>query len=602
MLDTAGGVGGMAASISEKNKERALDVLREDPDIVTIGQLAAAMGVHRRGLDDGRARDPEFKSMMNRLMQIHKGTGEAPPIPDFLEWRERFMGYNVAGQWVRAENYDVHRQAWDAVRDSHRLVMLIPPWHLKTSVWSIEYSTYLIMRDRNVRIMIVQKSQTEAKKIIRAVKERLTSHDFYQRLGIPLEDDPITLWGGPRGFKPEKYVGSKGGGQDGSWSATEFTVSGVTSGEKDPTMQAFGASSAILSIRADHILMDDIQAPSQRTPDVTDFLVHELIQQSIVTRIGLEQSLIILGSRLGQGDFYEKILSEDWAEDWPVVSFPAVLDEESKTTLLPEMWPYDKLMVKRKEVGEHTWATSYMQQEGDSATQVFSREAMNRAKDRSLRIGNLEDFGGALTHIYIGHDPAVVNWDVKIVWGLDKRTGQRFLLDVLRRRDLRTWERSVDVLCEAAAKYHPRSAVIEELNTQRACVDLARTRLASLGVQVITYKTSTGTGQQAKDQDFSISSVANLFDNDLVRLPYGDDHSRQITDAFVDECCSWYTTEDGRSVKKLVRDQVMATLFAESEAQREMKLGIGVPKRDVRRLRRFAHNGEGGWRRAKSSA
>ena len=37
-------------------------------------------------------------------------------------------------------------------------------------------------------------------------------------------------------------------------------------------------------------------------------------------------------------------------------------------------------------------------------------------------------------------------------------------------------------------------------------------------------------------------------------------------DAHVDQLCAWRTDAQGRSIRQLTRDMVMATLFAESEA------------------------------------
>ena len=585
----------MAEHLSTKNKAAVIEAL-ESGRVPSLRQAAISLKLVPQVVYHARKEDPQFKAATDELLsKVKDRPAPDDEFPDFLTWRERFMGYYLPnGDVVRASSYWFHDEAYKGIMDNNRVMILVPPMHMKTTMWSIEFSTYLIMKNRKTRITVIQKSQDESKKIVRSVQQRLTDHSFYEGLGIPRYEDPITLYGGKHGFKPEKYGG------EGQWNANAFTVPDTGWGEKDPTMQAKGAEGAILSNRADYIILDDIQDGGAYSPHTSDKIL-QWLTQNVLTRLGPESKLVILGSRLGPADIYEKLMNSTEAEDWPVIRFPAAFSPGTHDpwnpsdgpgeSLLPDLWPWDKLMAKRKEVGR-AWYTSYMQEEGDRDGAVFTRDKLEAARNYEMVLGIVPE---PVTHIYIGMDPAIKAWNVITVWGLDKRTGIRYLIDLIRRKELNNWDNAIDLLSEAADRYGPRKVVIEVNNTQGHVADTARRVLGAAGHQIVEYKTATGLGAQQHDQDYSISSIGSLFDGHLVQLPYGDSKTREIVDGFITEFTRWHTSEEGTSVKKLTRDQVMATLFAESEARLEMRRSDQAflqhgPKR------RFAGNGDGGWR------
>jgi hypothetical protein len=147
--------------------------------------------------------------------------------------------------------------------------------------------------------------------------------------------------------------------------------------------------------------------------------------------------------------------------------------------------------------------------------------------------------------------------------------------------------------------YSPRVVVIEGNNTQKSLIfdtNLQRS-IRSLGARFEIYQTVTGTGARSEQTNFDITTIGGLFDAGLITLPYGGpDDERQRVDDYITQLVQWRTDEAGHSIKYLVRDMVMATLFAESEAfvaarRGEVKL---TPRKS--RVPRFATNGQGGWR------
>lgn len=496
---------------------------------------------------------------------VTKKTGNPPGrpvelVPSFIQFRNQF--------WKRGEGFWYQQDAFNAINKHNRLLLLLPPGHTKTMTFAIEHSAWRLMRDKDYRITNLQKNEVEAKKVIAAVQMRLADHEFYsETLGIPIEEDPITLFGP---FKPEKRYR-----ESSPWGANYFMVQGSKSGEKDYSMQAKGAGSALLSVRSDLIILDDIQDPKNKSPQYVEDMM-EWIQQVIISRLYDHQKLIILGSRIGPNDIYSKIMSSEAFEDWPVIKYPAILPacvrcmkkglecghEERNRLLCPDkkLWTYQGLMRKKKESGP-SWHTTWMQEEGGYEEQVFKKEALEAARDEDY---SFDQRFPQVTHVVLGCDPAISAYCGIIVWGLDARTGQRYLLDIFNEKGLRTFD-NVQARCYDLALQHGVQVAAIEMNNVQGSISndpVFVKKMRGIGCRITTYQTRTSFGARAETDDFDISTIGGLFDSGLITLPYGDERTRRKVDALIAQFLEWRP-----GVKYLTRDMVMATLFAESEAR-----------------------------------
>lgn len=542
-------------------------------------------------LDAIRARTPkntwtrwqryeEFRQTTDSILAV-RGFA-ATEAPDFLEFRERHFAYRShrTRRWHRAVNSWYAKDAAEKLEQHNRLIMVLPPGHLKTTLFSIEHSVWSIMRDREWRGLIVQKNQGESRKVVAAVEERL-QHDIYHdwaefllHQGDEAVTCPVCEWGGDVPFKPEAK------GAERKWGADGFRVAGRTAGEKDDTFQALGAGSQIQGIRADRIVLDDIQDPMMaiKSPkDANDLL--DWFHGVILGRVTDEQQVVVLANFFTPDDFAHKLITEH--PDWPVINYsafttcpvcevppPEDCDHMDERVLAPEFWTAKGLMAKRTEVGEQTWFYTWIQEEGDFLDRTFKREALEAARSEELRLGEVP---AGVTDVYIGVDPAIAasGYCAMVVWGLDRRTKQRYLIDLVNKQGMATWDNVIAQVVELARRYRPRVVVIETNNTQRSLTnspELHR-QIRSTGARLATYQTVSGTGARSEQTNFDITTIGGLFDGGLVTLPYGGPFDeRDRVDAYIDQLVSWRTDDDGHSIKYLVRDLVMATLFAESEA------------------------------------
>lgn len=473
------------------------------------------------------------------------------------------------------------------------------PTH-NTTTFSIEYPAYQIMGDRNFRATILQKNEDEAKKVVEAVQERLASSDYYawmnERLAEQMSEpvvDPIKAYGGALGFKPATY------GTGATWGKSAFKVAGRFSGEKEPSFQAKGVGSAFMGNRADLIILDDVMDPKRdRTPKAVDDLFTWL-KEVVLGRLLDHQKLIVLGNRIGPNDLYARLMEE--YPDWPVIKYPAILPcaecepdwcqdhRAPERVLCPELWTWDGLLRKKAEVKDKWWSM-WMMEDGDSESAPFNPASLEAAKNPTRALGNTPDW---VDSIFLGCDPAITNYCAITVWGLSTRDGRRALIDVFNERGLRTLGNVKKAILQHVQRYGVRVAAVELANIQGDIPndEEFRKELAALGCRLETYKTRTETGAQAVSDEFDITSVADLFDGGLVDLPYADERTQAKVDAYVAQLIEWRP-----GIKYLVRDMVMATLFAESQARLAYQRRRSRPEGTrASRAPRWARDGEGGW-------
>jgi hypothetical protein len=528
----------------------------------------------------------DFEGFRAKAQRLHPAE---PVVPDFLTFRAEYFAYRDGrtGRWTRAVNNWYQRDFIGKLDDLLRGVLILPPGHIKTSL-VIEYVTWRIFQDRDFRGLGVQKNQGEASKLVAAVQERLDC-DYYHHAAEKLleqEETPITCpvctYAKDQPFKPEsKDRGAK-------WGAQAFRVSGRTSGEKDDTFAAYGVGSQIMGVRSDLIVLDDPQDPMDaiRSPKSSEEML-EWFQTVILSRVYDHQRVIVLGNFITPDDFAHRLI-DTYGERWAVVKYAAIRDCEEpdcsgdyetcehtrERILCPEVWTWDGLMAKKQEVGERAWFYTWAQDEGSFDTRTFTREAMEDAKTNDYRLGEVPH---DVTDFWIGVDPAAAaSGHCAIVgWGLDRHAKQRYLLSIFNERGMRTWDNVIDAIQRIAVQLTSgssanfRAVVIERTNTQATLINDTSLHRAirGMGAQVIEYRTRTGMGAQAERDSFDISTIGGLYDAGLVSLPYGGTFAeREAVDGYVEQFLAWRVDEQGRSIKHLKRDMVMATLFAESEA------------------------------------
>jgi hypothetical protein len=495
---------------------------------------------------------------------------------DYLEMKVFPHQQNFISLLEKGEPAWVHDSMVYEPATRNRVLINIPPEHAKSTTITVNYSTYRIALDPNVRIIIVSKTLYKAREFVYAIKQRL-SH--------------------PRWSKLQKTYGPDGGWKDDAdtWKTDTVYLGAETrdSSEKDPTLQALGMGGQIYGARADLIILDDC---------ITGANAHEWekqikwLQQEVITRLGKNGKLLIVGTRIASNDLYRELRNpEHWSggkSPFTYLAMPAVLethedpkdwvtlwarsdrpwDGDEDTTPdsdgLYQKWDGPTLFNRRSEVTPSTWAMVYQQQDVEDDS-IFPPLAITGCVNGMRKIGPLSfkapgHPNGGNFRIVMGIDPAMAGATAAVIVAADVETNQRYLLDAINMTEP-TPAKIRELIEEWTLKYQPNVVVAEKNAFQLFLTkdEAIRDFLSSRGIQFREHFT----GNNKWDVDFGVASMAPLFgivregkfekNSNLIHLP-STERSEGMK-ALINQLIIWKPDMK----KKQASDMVMALWFTE---------------------------------------
>lgn len=552
----------------------------------TIAEGCIQAGIKRSTYDYYRKTDPDFRDLIDRTLQANneRAEGMRREVPDFPEFCEKYLKTQLFRhhlQWYDLLEGKEPRELHPAQRyikgDDDQIVVNTPPEHAKSTTLTVNYVVWRICQDPNIRILLVSKTQSMAAKFLFSIKQRLAESETYLEL--------------------QQHFGPVGGFAEGAstWSSTQIRVAGADSGEKEYTVEAVGIGGQIYGTRTDLVIMDDCvdNTNHQQFESQIDWIQN--IVGSRVADVG--GRMLLIGTRMATTDLYSEILKPQYYSEgsspWTYLTQPAVLNfaDEPKDweTLWPatnrapvtvqarklaqaEGWPKDGLWPmwhgealarKRRKMTPRNWSMVYQQdQVADDA--IFKQADVQGCIDRARYPGRMGDgqpqhrkYGMDGLLVVAGLDPAAAGCTAMVVVGLDRRTGVRWVLDVLNRRGMPPHEMRSEIK-RLTERYSITEWRVEKNAYQASIVQDAdiRTYLNARGCLISPHHTNSNKW----DPDFGVASMAPLFEGwqegrNLVRLP-SQSQSEGVR-AFIEQLCSWFPETKG------LTDTVMAWWFAE---------------------------------------
>ena len=489
--------------------------------------------------------DPDFKDKADKARLAGKGIkADLANLKDisFEDFSEQFLETKLFDHhktWIDLiegkEPRSIHPSMTYEQAATNRILINVPPEHAKSTVLTINYVTYRLSIDPNVRIIIVSKTQGMARKFLSAIKTRL-SHPNWTKMQVSF---------GPNGgYKADSPT----------WSADMIYLgAGRDSGEKDPTVQALGFGSQIYGARADLIILDDVVMNANAHEWEKQI---EWLQKEVITRLGRHGKLLIVGTRVAPIDLYKMIRDPDqWTggkTPFTYMAMPAVLefDEDPKNwkTLWPwtdraegeqdqpneqglyPKWDGPSLFTRRSEVAPSVWAMVY-QQEDVQSDSIFSPTIVagcvngmrKRGPLKSETPGHPKNVDSLYT--IIGFDPAVTGRSAFVAVSYNRVDSRIYVLDCVNMVDP-TPQKENALIKEWVEKFKPQEFRVEINAHQKyyAMDSELRDYLATYGCQLNSHFT----GKNKWDVGFGVASMASLFgtvhdgrfqDNNILELP-----------------------------------------------------------------------------------
>ena len=421
-----------------------------------------------------RRTDEAFRLEADRIISRKELDYVPSDAGDFPAFSEKYLKQTLFRhqlQWVDllegSEPRDLHPSQRFEAGDKNFVVINTPPEHSKSTTVTMNYVAYRICKDPSVRVIIVSKTQSMAKKFLNGIKQRLTSRKY---------QDLIQDFAPPEGF--EKASGAV-------WRADQIYVGGDSGegvAEKDPTVEAIGIGGQIYGARADLIILDDC-VTLDNVGQVEGQI--EWVQQEVMSRLGAFGRLIVVGTRVASTDLYTELLNGtryvNEKSPWTYLSQPAVLELGDEPKDWVTLWPRSNMPMKgdtinqpdedglypfwtgslmgrvRDRVAPRTWAMVYMQQQVDEMS-VFPAEDVQGCVDGYRPTGQLhsgrEGGGtdkGSDWYMIAGMDPAsTAGFTACTVLAFNRRTHQRRVIEVHNAR--MTPQRILDTIKEVTVR------------------------------------------------------------------------------------------------------------------------------------------------------
>jgi hypothetical protein len=528
-----------------------------------------------------------------------KSLGIAKDEIKFAQFSEMFLGSKIFPHhqdWVDLlegnEPSWLHPSIVYEPAQGNRILINVPPEHAKSTVITVNYSTYRIALNPNIRIIIVSKTLYKAREFVYSIKQRL-SHPQYMKLQ--------TAYGPEGGWKQDADT----------WRVdTVYLGSDArNSSEKDPTIQALGMGGQIYGARADLIILDDC---------ITTANAHEYekqinwLQKEVITRLGKNGKLLVVGTRIAPTDFYKELRDpkywsagkspftylgmpavlrygsnpKDWETLWAKSDQPWDGDdiEPDEDGLYPK-WDGPTLYTRRGEVTPYTWALVY-QQEDVMEDSIFPPDLVQGSINGMRKRGPLRP--GAAGHpnqvegyTVVGFDPAMgAGRAAFVAMTYNRHDGKIYILDCLDMAEP-TPQKIRAAIEEFVQKYKPQELRVEINAHQKAYAldsDLQQW-LSIYGCRLNAHFT----GKNKWDTTFGVAGMSTLFGstangkhqkNNLIEFPSTE--GSEGLKALVQQLITWRPDTRGKT------DCVMALWFGVIRCREFMQQNSTV--------QRYAHN------------
>lgn len=516
---------------AKERREKFLRVFGETGDIQTA---CDSVPVNYRTYLQWRLRYSDFKA---RVDSMKVGMTKADTAGQF-EWREGFAEFRK--QFFDMDSPWFHLEIIEALENAEPgsiTLILMPPEHGKTTLLE-DWANYKLAVDPTYRITFGSESVDHGKKVLGRVRGRMEADsphgEYVARFG-PFA--PQT--GGERKSKQP-------------WGDTKFNVwrKGNFSIERDYSMRAIGIAGRVQGTRTDLLVMDDIQ--SLITLSQSQVYL-DRFRQDWLTRSGAKAPVVIIGTRVGVDDFYEKLVATGIVTR--IIKFPAW--REDYGWLWPERNTEEEYATLRFNAGPETWSRNFMQDPMASASGPFAPEEVDAVKDKMRNTGDIAHDVAAMV---IGLDPGYGR-NAFLVGGMAET--HLDVVDIQTDEDLRNTDNIIQLLEELLQTYHQwgkrevTHVVIEDKAFQKGLVeDEGLLDLVErYGFQVIGHDT----GANKRDPNIGIPGMARSFRRKEVTIPWGDSETQEKMELLRKELVAWRA---GMKGTELVQDLVMALWFS----------------------------------------
>lgn len=524
-------------------RNQFLRLLEADPTR-SVMLIAQEVGVTFSAYEKWRAKYPHFRVEVDRVRGSFVPEKDRPWNGTRQHFALKYFGMNYTT--FQASFLD----EIDTMPPGNIVMALWPPEHGKTTTYE-NFATQELATNPNWRGTVASENILIARKIVGRIRNRLEQAGPLKKL---VKDF------GP--FRPDTGLGRAVLSSQ-PWSSQYFNVyKKQDHDERDYSMLALGFGSSIVSTRTDHLHIDDIQ--SLKTLDRTD-KIEDWFRQDALSRPGEHGKTSVVGTRVGEDDFYERIADDpELSGILKVMKFKAIMTDYTdpanpvQKPLWSERYTLDMLDRQRRKVGQEAWDRNYMQEPGVSRRDAtFLDEHFDLCYDTNISLRDRPKEGAVL---YVALDPALGGMNCLMSFEIAHK--KMILRGIREASNLRANEQIMQelnaVVFEMNKTARVTDVVIESMNFQRG---LARDeRLQEMQRHYGFAVREHLTGWNKYDENVGIPSMVTSFIKGDIVLPWAaDDYTRHEVGELIRQLKAWKPRQRGNKHRM---DRVMALWFA----------------------------------------
>ncbi len=208
---------------------------------------------------------------LNSLLSAEEETDRQSALEHPELFATRVLGYQML---------DFHRRWFDFQRANNETLILAPRGHGKSTICTIAYSLWKLLRDVHTRILIVSNTASQADALAGEIK-----------MQTEVNRQLRALWGERRG---------------GTWRRNEFTLAGRTRIRKEASVTALGVEGAVITRHYEVIILDDVVDEENSSTRHGRAKLATWFAKVLLPCLEPGGELHLLGTRYHPGDLYSK--------------------------------------------------------------------------------------------------------------------------------------------------------------------------------------------------------------------------------------------------------------------------------------------------------
>lgn len=423
--------------------------------------------------------------------------------------------------------------------------IISPPRHGKSSLLQ-RFIVWLIIRNPDICIVWAGGNENIAKRFGSAIRDELERNTLL-----------IADYCGPGGsFKPPSRTGAQ-------WRDDEFEVGTRTLIQPAPTFKAVGRGGKVLSMDVDLFVADDIEDHDSTAQPAQRVNTYNWLMTDVASRKEEHTCWAYIGSRQHPQDAASHLIDNP---EWNVIVETAhnpdcdlpYHDEDAHQdcVLWPEVRSFRWLMQKHRTVGDSIFQMQYLSAPDDGKIVLFPEALLRGCLDRSRNLGDVATVPNGY-ELLGSLDPSPGVYQVATLWAWSRSNKTRYLIDVHKGKGgMDGWQ---DLAQAWLTQYQLRRWVVEDNSSQADYIskrEFVKWR-TDQGVHVEPFTT----GRNKHQFGIGVGSLAPLFSQKLIVLPYDDLETQGKVDLLIREFANF--DPDRTSHKHAWRiDQVVSCWFA----------------------------------------